>query len=148
MCDLARILGEHAGAGYVVAPAGFGKTHLIAQATALSEGRQLILTHTYAGVNALRRKMRVLGVSDRHFHIDTIASWSLRVCLSYSETAAWDIERPADNDQWSALYDACVRLLDHPFMRRIVRASYAGLYVDEYQDCSTAQHALVLKLVD
>jgi DNA helicase-2/ATP-dependent DNA helicase PcrA len=146
MCDLARILGEHAGAGYVVAPAGFGKTHLIAQATALSEGRQLILTHTYAGVNALRRKMRVIGVSDRHFHIDTIASWSMRVCLSYSETAAWDIERPADNDQWSALYDACVRLLDHPFMRRIVRASYAGLYVDEYQDCSTAQHALVLKL--
>jgi DNA helicase-2/ATP-dependent DNA helicase PcrA len=27
-----------------------------------------------------------------------------------------------------------------------VRASYAGLYVDEYQDCSSAQHDLLLKL--
>ena len=32
------------------------------------------------------------------------------------------------------------------FMRRILRASYGGLYVDEYQDCSGAQHELVLKL--
>jgi DNA helicase-2/ATP-dependent DNA helicase PcrA len=31
-------------------------------------------------------------------------------------------------------------------MRRIIRASYEGLYVDEYQDCSTAQHGIVLKL--
>ena len=43
-------------------------------------------------------------------------------------------------------YEACARLLDHEFIRRIVRASYDGLYVDEYQDCSIAQHGIVLKL--
>src|SRR5437867_9801783 len=32
------------------------------------------------------------------------------------------------------------------FHRRILRASYAGLYVDEYQDCSGPQHEIVLKL--
>lgn len=146
MCELSAILAAHQGAGYVVAPAGFGKTYIIAEATARSAGRQLILTHTYAGVNALRRKMRALGVSDRLYHIDTIASWSLRICLSYSQTSGWREERPADNQQWNAVYDACARLLDQAFVRRIVCASYDGLYVDEYQDCSVAQHGIVLKL--
>ena len=146
MCELSAILAGHNGAGYVVAPAGYGKTHLIAESTARGAGRQLILTHTYAGVNALRRKMRALGVSDKFYRIDTIASWALRLSLSYQRTSGWDIERPEDNDQWSALYDACAHLLDHEFVRRIVRVSYDGLYVDEYQDCSTAQHSIVLTL--
>lgn len=146
MCDLPALLAAHQGAGYVVAPAGYGKTHLIAEATARSAGRQLILTHTYAGVNALRRKMRTLGVSDRLYRIDTIASWSLRLSLSYSDTSGWAEERPANNERWNALYEAFARLLDHEFIRRIVRASYDGLYVDEYQDCSVAQHGIVLKL--
>jgi hypothetical protein len=147
MCELAAILAAHdTGAGYVIAPAGFGKTHLIAESTSRGAGRQLVLTHTYAGVNALRKKMRMLGVSERLHHTDTIASWALRLCLSYSGTSRWDKERPAGNEQWSSMYEACARLLDYAFVRRIVRASFAGLYVDEYQDCSTAQHAIVLKL--
>jgi len=147
MCELSAILAAHdEGAGYVVAPAGYGKTYLIAESTSRSAGRQLVLTHTYAGVNALRRKMRELRVSERLHHIDTIASWALRLSLSYSGTSGWNTERPEDNEQWSALYEACARLLDCAFIRRIVRASYAGLYVDEYQDCSTAQHGIVLKL--
>lgn len=65
--------------------------------------------------------------------------------LSYSATSGWTINRPA-GDQWSALYHACSVLLDSGFIRRILRASYAGLYVDEYQDCSPTQHELVVKL--
>ena len=106
MCELSATLATNVGSGYVVAPAGYGKTHLIAESTARSAGRQLILTHTYAGVNALRRKMRCLGVSDRFYRIDTIASWALRLSLSYSGTSDWEIERPNDNEQWSALYEA------------------------------------------
>lgn len=146
MCELSAILAAHQGSGYVVAPAGFGKTHLIAESTGRSAGRQLILTHTYAGVNALRCKMRVLCVSDKLYHIDTIACWALRLSLSYSGTSGWTEERPADATRWNALYEACARLLDHAFIRRIIRASYKGVYVDEYQDCSIAQHGIVLKL--
>ena len=146
MCNLARTLADHEGAGFVVAPAGFGKTYLIAEATALSDGRQLILTHTYAGVNALRRKLRILGVSEHQFHVDTIASWALRLCLSYRHTSGWTIERPNDNEQWSGLYATVSDLLDHEFIRRIIRSSYVGLLVDEYQDCSVGQHAIVIKI--
>jgi hypothetical protein len=143
--ELHEILAAHQGSGYVVAPAGFGKTYLIAASVSHSTGRQLILTHTYAGVNALRRKMRELKVNDRSFHIDTIASWALRLSLSYPGVSGWTIERPEDA-QWTELYHACSRLLDCGFMRRVIQASYSGLYVDEYQDCSTAQHEIVLKL--
>ena len=101
MYELPAILAAHEGSGYVVSPAGYGKTHLIAESTARSAGRQLVLTHTYAGANALRRKMRLLGVSDKFYRIDTIASWALRISLSYSGTSGWEIERPDNNEQWA-----------------------------------------------
>lgn len=41
-------------AGSVVAAAGCGKTEQIVKATGHGEGRRLILTHTHAGVDALR----------------------------------------------------------------------------------------------
>lgn len=145
MPDLAEVLATFRDTGYLVAPAGFGKTHLIAEAVARGPARQLVLTHTYAGVNVLRRKMRELKVSQQLFRVDTIASFALRLCLSYSGTSRWTSERPTGR-QWTAVYKACSLLLDSSFARRILRASYSGLYVDEYQDCSAAQHELVLKL--
>lgn len=133
------------GIGYVVAPAGFGKTHLIAASVRHAQRRQLVLTHTYAGVNALRRKMRQLRVPEGACRVDTIASWALRLSLSYPDASGWTVRRP-DQEQWRALYRACGGLLDCGFVRRILRASYDGLYVDEYQDCSSLQHEIVLKL--
>ena len=145
MPELAEILAAHSGSGYVVAPAGYGKTHLIAEATRLASTRQLVLTHTYAGASALRRKMRDLGVQTDRRRVDTIASWALRLCLAYPCTSGWDSQRP-EGDEWTSLYRACAALLDRPFIRRILKASYGGMYVDEYQDCSTAQHQLVLRI--
>jgi DNA helicase-2/ATP-dependent DNA helicase PcrA len=130
-----------------VAPAGFGKTHLIAEALKHTPARDLILTHTYAGVNALRNKLRALGVSSRSYRIDTIAAWALRLCLSYPQNADWTIEEP-EGAQWRDLYLRCASLLGLPFVKRILRASYSAVYVDEYQDCAASQHELVLRLAD
>lgn len=145
MAEINQTLAAYGSTGYVVAPAGFGKTHLIAASLLHATKRQLVLTHTYAGVNALRRKLRTLKVPAGASRIDTIASWSLRVSLAYPEASGWTTQRP-EPEQWSDLYAACSRLLDCGFVRRILRASYGGLYVDEYQDCSRAQHDIVLKL--
>ena len=76
VAELPEVLAAYNGTGYVVAPAGFGKTHLIAAALHYAEKRQLVLTHTYAGVNALRRKLRQVRASDGACRIDTIASWA------------------------------------------------------------------------
>lgn len=81
--DLAIKLNDCTSKGYVIAPAGFGKTHLIAMAVLASSGRQLILTHTFAGVNSIKTKMAGLGVRASQYQVDTIASWALRLCLAY-----------------------------------------------------------------
>ena len=43
----------------VVAPAGHGKTEIIANVAALGQ-RALILTHTHAGVHAIRSRLKAL----------------------------------------------------------------------------------------
>lgn len=133
--------------GYVIAPAGYGKTHLIALAVKVSSHRQLILTHTFAGVNSIKTKMMALGVPASKYQVDTIASWSLRLCLAYPKTSGWKTESPT-NKQWSKLYECCAGLLSKKFVRHVVAATYAGVYLDEYQDCSDLQHALVCALAE
>jgi DNA helicase-2/ATP-dependent DNA helicase PcrA len=44
------------------------------------------------------------------------------------------------------VYGAAATLLDNAHVRRVVQQSYAGVYVDEYQDCTADQHALIMKL--
>ena len=145
--DLAIKLNECNSKGYVIAPAGFGKTHLIAMAVRGSGGRQLILTHTFAGVNSIKTKMADLGVRASQFQVDTIASWALRLCLAYPKASGWEIENPTSK-QWNKLYECCSRLLGKRFIHEAVSSSYIGLYVDEYQDCSDVQHDLVCNLAE
>lgn len=140
--ELALKLNGFTTKGYVIAPAGYGKTHLIAMAVKAATKRQLILTHTFAGVNSIKTKMTALGVPSSKYQIDTIASWSLRLCLAYPKTSGWKAEHPT-NKQWNKLYECCSGLLGKQFFRRVVAATYAGVYVDEYQDCSDLQHSLV-----
>jgi AAA domain len=145
--ELALKLNNFTAKGYVIAPAGYGKTHLIALAVKAATKRQLILTHTFSGVNSIKTKMTALGVPSSKYQIDTIASWSLRLCLAYPKTSGWEVEHPASK-QWNKLYECCSVLLEKQFVRRVVAATYAGVYVDEYQDCSSLQHALVCELGD
>jgi hypothetical protein len=145
--ELAITLNDCTTKGYVIAPAGYGKTHLIALAVRGSSGRQLILTHTFAGVNSIKTKMTALGVPAFKYQVDTIASWSLRLCLAYPKTSGWKTENPTSK-QWNKLYECCAGLLGKKFIRHVVAATYAGVYVDEYQDCSDLQHALVCSLAE
>lgn len=140
--ELALKLNHFTAKGYVIAPAGYGKTHLIAMAAKLATKRQLILTHTFAGVNSIKTKMTALGVPSSKYHINTIASWSLQLCLAYPRTSGWTTEHPSD-EHWNKLYECCSGLLGKQFVRRVVAATYSGVYVDEYQDCSDLQHTLV-----
>jgi hypothetical protein len=145
--ELALKLNGFTTKGYVIAPAGYGKTHLIAMAVRAATKRQLILTHTFAGVNSIKAKMTSLGVPSNKYQIETIASWSLRLCLAYPKTSGWKVEHPTSK-QWSKLYESCSGLLGKPVVRRVVTATYSGVYVDEYQDCSNLQHSLVCALAD
>lgn len=132
--------------GYLVAPAGCGKTHLIAQAVAhYRQGRELILTHTHAGVDAMRGRLKEMNAPSAASQVETIAGWALRYAAAFPSISGLETAKPTGDD-WDKVYQGAVRLLRNSPIGQVVRSSYSGVYVDEYQDCTTIQHELVLEL--
>jgi len=129
----------------VVAPAGYGKTHLIAEAVINYEnGMQLILTHTHAGVDSIRDKIHRLNPSKTNVRIETIDGFILRFVASYPRISGWS--GSLDNVEWGSVRKCGITLFKKDFIKQVIKSTYAGLYVDEYQDCSLEQHAIVLEL--
>ncbi len=131
----------------LTAAAGCGKTEAIVRAVAQSEGKQLVLTHTNAGVAALRSRLRRYSVSESKCHVETIASWLLKYVIAYPSMSGLANLHPVEAD-WGRVYPAAQRLFICPFVKDVLRASYAGIFVDEYQDCTRQQHQIILKICE
>lgn len=128
----------------IVAPAGHGKTELIAQLAALGR-RALILTHTHAGVHAIRARLKKLRVPTASAAVDTLAGWSTRYSHSFPGVAQPPPD-PPQGQEWDQLYRGATKALSVPAIRDVVAASYDRILVDEYQDCSQLQHNLAAAL--
>lgn len=137
--------------GYIEAPAGFGKTHLILDTIKRNPGqKQLILTHTIAGVASLRTKMKHHGVDASSVAIETIAGWCQRYVLAFPGIAKADLEVLRARDPktyWSHIYSIFGNLLNNSHIKSVILHSYGGVYVDEYQDCTNQQHEIILELM-
>jgi len=131
----------------LIGPAGCGKTQTIVEAAHAAGGCQLILTHTHAGVASLRARARKLGVHQDTVFIDTIASWALRYALSFPKLSGISTTQPI-GAQWQDVYTALAQLLTQRHIKSLIKRSFAGLFVDEYQDCTQTQHALVMTLAN
>ena len=132
-----------------VLPAGSGKTELIARATGIASettGRQLILTHTHAGVHALKARLTRLGIKPRSYTLSTITGWALKWSVAYPSISELPTAEPTNQDEWDAVCRGAVRVLNNPHLAAAVGASYGGAFVDEYQDCTLQQHQIWLKL--
>ncbi|MBX4938028.1 UvrD-helicase domain-containing protein [Rhizobium binae] len=132
--------------GLVVAPAGCGKTQLITDALARHDGAKpvLVLTHTNAGVAALRGRLEKAGVKPSSYRAATLDGFAIRLISTFPQRAGHnpriiDGARP----NYEAIRDAAARLVAAGHVHDILAASYERLFVDEYQDCSIRQHALV-----
>lgn len=130
--------------GAIVAPAGHGKTELIAKVAALGR-RTLVLTHTNAGIQAIRSRLKRLRVPQASVAVDTISGWSLRYAHGFPATA-----RPPDDlpvgAQWDDVHRGVLNALGIPAVRQVVEASYDRILIDEYQDCNGPQHELAMAL--
>jgi DNA helicase-2/ATP-dependent DNA helicase PcrA len=136
--------------GSVVAPAGCGKTELIARAVgAHVKGRALVLTHTHAGVKALRDRLRRLRVDRDRVHVETIAGWCLRYARAYPSGAGLVSPEPTTGTEWNGVYSGTLELVNGAgAIRSVIAASYSCVFVDEYQDCTELQHRLVSAVAD
>ena len=130
----------------IIAPAGYGKTEEIADAVQLCEGKQLILTHTRAGVAALRERMKRKKISAEKYEIDTIASFCLKWCKAYPSTAGVRIPEKISEINYKDIYNGTVKVFAYHWARTVLEQTYTGLFVDEYQDCTESQHEIFMML--
>lgn len=133
--------------GLVIAPAGCGKTQLIVNALRDHDSKKpiLVLTHTNSGVAALRLRLQRAGVNPASYRVTTIDAFAIRMISTFPIRAGHDPEiiegvRP----NYPAIRDSASRLLEAGHINDVLAANYARVLVDEYQDCSVRQHAIVL----
>jgi DNA helicase-2/ATP-dependent DNA helicase PcrA len=133
--------------GAVTAPAGCGKTQLIASALSGHAGVKpiLVLTHTNAGVAALRGRLDRAGVASSRYRLATLDGFAMRLISTFPARSGHDpgilrLETPGSD--YPAIREAAVELLNAGHLNDILPATYDRLFVDEYQDCSIVQHAL------
>ncbi|MBL4832177.1 MAG: AAA family ATPase [Aliivibrio sp.] len=133
--------------GFVEAPAGCGKTEAIVRTVgSYCADRQLILTHTHAGVDALRQRFKKHEVATSKYHVDTIAGWAWGWVRKYPRSALYD--GSIDLANWDDVYAAMSTLIQTGFVKQGILNSYAGVIVDEYQDCTIPMHQLITQLKD
>lgn len=137
--------------GTVEAPAGCGKTELIVSALRRHAGPKpaLVLTHTNAGVAALRHRLSRHRVPQDRYRLSTIDGWAFRILKTFPARsgiapAHFDLEN-ARRD-YPAIKAAIARLLIGRHIDEVLFASYSRVIVDEYQDCDPDQHAVVCHL--
>jgi len=131
-----------------MAPAGCGKTQLIADSLKLYAGQKpvLVLTHTHAGRGALEARLEKAGVPKGAYRVSTIDSWCIRLIGKFplrsgSTPQLLRVENP--NTDYAAIRTAALRLLASGDVDDVLAATYGGLLADEYQDCILSQHAIV-----
>lgn len=134
--------------GSVTAPAGCGKTELIARTLREYTGDKplLILTHTNAGVAALRGRLTRSGVQARKYRLSTLDGWAMRLIRTFptrSNAAPQCLLLRNPGRDYQDIRLAAIELLGRGHISDVLSSSYAHLIVDEYQDCSEAQHHMV-----
>lgn len=134
--------------GSVTAPAGCGKTQLIADTLIAHTGSKpiLVLTHTNAGVAALRARLARAAIPSSAYRISTIDGFAMRLVGKFplrSGVSAQTLELANPSKDYPAIREAAANLLQAGHISASLQATYARLLVDEYQDCNITQHRII-----
>nr|WP_079783055.1 UvrD-helicase domain-containing protein [Pseudomonas sp. LPH1] len=134
--------------GSVTAPAGCGKTQQIAEALGAHTGSKpiLVLTHTNAGVAALRIRLALASIPNAAYRVATIDGFAMRLVAKFPQRSGLPpavLELANPGQDYPAIRAAAARLLQAGHITQSLRASYARLLVDEYQDCNLPQHSMI-----
>jgi len=134
--------------GLVTSPAGCGKTHLISESVKHHTDIKpiLVLTHTNAGVAALRGRFNKAGIPSKCYRLSTLDGFAMRLVGNFPARSGLNpdilkLENPKRD--YKAIKKAACNLLREGHLQEILVASYARLIVDEYQDCCVQQHNFV-----
>ena len=135
----------------IIAPAGHGKTEMIADIVERSTGKLLLLTHTNAGVDAIDKRLKKRKIPATKYTVTTIAAFCIKWCVSYDNTACFNktlspLNRGEAKAYYAQLYRGAKKIFETAWAGSVLKATYAGVVVDEYQDCIQAQHEIMLAM--
>lgn len=132
--------------GLLIAPAGHGKTTAIADCLLQCpiDSCQLILTHTHAGIASLRSKFRQKNIPSSRYQIETITGFAQRYVLSLIGSSALPEEE--DKSYFNVAIEKCCSLIQSSAVQSVIKSSFSGIFVDEYQDCTIDQHNMIMGL--
>lgn len=131
----------------LIAPAGYGKTHTITSCLQHTKGHQLILTHTHAGVISIKEKIKKSTSNLSKFSVETITSFAQKYVQGfYTKSDVPDQEN--GKQYYPFIISKATELFKLKPISAVISATYSGLFVDEYQDCTIQQHKLILALAD
>lgn len=134
--------------GSVMAPAGCGKTQLIADTLEAHNQAKpiLILTHTNAGVAALRTRLQRARIQSSHYQLATLDGFAMRLISKFPARSGHDpriLLLENRGQDYPAIRNSAGHLLSNGHISHVIKASYSRLLVDEYQDCNQSQHSMV-----
>mgnify|MGYP002700324238 FL=1 len=133
--------------GLIVAPAGCGKTHLITETLKIAQDKPyLVLTHTTAGVAALKQRLKRLCVPNNHYVVATIDGWARRISMMFPVSCGIAASPDDPKTFYPELRNKVNTYIHSESITDAIQASYSRLLVDEYQDCNADQHRLVCAL--
>jgi len=134
----------------IIAPAGYGKTHFtsdcIQYAYEHNLGKQLILTHTHAGIASIKEKLSKNNIPVSAYRVETICGYAQKYVFSFIDHST--IPEQNSNDFYTFIIEQAIGLFGKKSIQKIIQSTYKGIFIDEYQDCTKNQHAMLMKLKD
>ena len=130
----------------LIAPAGYGKTFTIVECLKYTTGKQLILTHTHAGVAAIKEKVKKSDeINAKQYSIETISSFAQKYAQAFY--VGEDMPHQEDaNNYHKFIIEQAIHIFGISSVQDIIKSSYSGLFVDEYQDCNSDQHRMIMAI--
>ena len=132
----------------IIAPAGYGKTHTIVDCLQAYSGNKkvLILTHTHAGIGSLKTKIQKANIPSYKYELDTISSHALEL----AETYHLNKDDFPPEDSLGELLEYALAVAEKLYCARpiidVLKSRYDHLSIDEYQDCTMAQHKMIMRM--
>lgn len=108
-----------------------------------------MLTHTNAGVAALRARLARAGVQGNKYRISTIDGFAMRLIGKFPLRSGHNpkiLEVQQPRTDYPAIRESARVLLHAGHLNEALSATYSRMFVDEYQDCNLVQHAIVSAL--
>lgn len=101
------------------------------------------LTHTHAGVAALKNALKEQQIDKKHYEIEIITSYAQKYVKAYCLETLPNI---TDKNYWMFILEKAEKIFNNTHIKDVIKKIYSQLFVDEYQDCTLSQHKVILAI--